>query len=83
MSDGARPRGDQSEGTLHQRDHLCEALTENAVSPQIITNFNFFLFLNVIHNVDRVPVPVIPIQGRTLHQCKKGGSIRMFAAPYV
>ena len=23
-------------------------------------------------NLDRVPVPVIPIQGRTLHRCKKG-----------
>ena len=33
--------------------------------------------------VDRVPVPVIPIQGRTLLQCKKCGSIRKFEAPYL
>ena len=28
--------------------------------------------------VDRVPVPVIPIQGRTLLICKNGGSILKF-----
>ena len=33
--------------------------------------------------VDRVPVPVIPIQGRTLLiiLCKNGGSILKFEAP--
>ena len=31
--------------------------------------------------LDRVPVPVIAIQGRTLLQCKKGGSILKFEAP--
>ena len=35
--------------------------------------------------LDRVPVPVIPIQGQTLHRCKKGGgggaSILKFEAP--
>ena len=31
--------------------------------------------------LDRVPNPVIPIQGRTLLQCKKGGSILKFEAP--
>ena len=30
--------------------------------------------------IDRVPVPVIP-RGRTLHRCKKGGSILKFEAP--
>ena len=33
--------------------------------------------------LDRVPVLVIPIQGRTLLQCKKCGSIRKFEAPYL
>ena len=33
--------------------------------------------------LDRVPVPVIPIQGRTLLQCKTCGSIRKFEAPYL
>ena len=28
--------------------------------------------------LDRESVPVIAIQGRTLHQCKKGGSILKF-----
>ena len=31
--------------------------------------------------LDRVPVPVIPIQGQTLLRCKKGGSILKFEAP--
>ena len=31
--------------------------------------------------LDRVPVPVIPIQGRTLLKCKNGGSIGKFEAP--
>ena len=35
----------------------------------------------VPNSLDRVPVPVIPIQARTLHQLKKGGSILKFEAP--
>ena len=33
--------------------------------------------------LDRVPVPVIPIHGQTLLQCKKCGSIQKFEAPYL